>query len=146
MAGTGILPAVALGLQGVSLVAQGMGAAAGNRSEADKAERTARIGRVQADQIDATLRGELSDTISNIRAISAAAGAPVDSPALEAFMEGEIRASDRDRITAVSSARLQAGQSSLDAMAYRRAARWSLIGGAIGGLTKFAGIPEQLGT
>jgi hypothetical protein len=142
MAGTGvILPAVALGLQAFSSISEGIAGSQANQHSARQAETAARVGHIQADQIDATARTELSTTISNIRAIAATAGAPIDSQALQAFISGEERASDRDRRIAVSGARLQAGQSSLDALAYRRAARWSLIGGFMGAATSIAKIP-----
>lgn len=135
-----ILPAIGLGLTGTSMILKGVGQKKANESEADKSIFAFRVGQVQAKQTDTALRNELAVTRSNIRAIMASRGSPVDSPAAEAFIRGEETASDRDRHIAVSNARLQANASGLDAFAFRRAARWSLIGGVAGGLGQFAQI------
>lgn len=132
MAGSGLLlPAIGFGLQAVGMFAKGAAGAAANRSQAENAERSRRVGRIRADQMDTVMRGELASTIGNIRAVAASAGAPVDSPAIQAFIRGEEMASDRDRRIAVGNEVLQAEQYGLDAIQYRKAARWSLLGGAV---------------
>lgn len=136
MAGSGVLlPAIGFGLQAVGFFAKGAAGAVANRSQAENAERDRRVGRLRAAQTDTALRQELHATIGNIRAIAASAGAPVDSPAIEAFIRGEEVASDRDRRVAVSNEIMQAEQYGLDAANFRRAARWSLLGGAFNAAT-----------
>lgn len=131
MAGSGILlPAIGFGLQAVGHFAKGAAGAVANRSQAENAERNRRVGRMRADQVDTVLRNDLASTIGTIRAIAASSGAPVNSPAIEAFIRGEEAASDRDRRIAVSNEILQAEQFGIDAASYRRAARFSLLGGA----------------
>lgn len=143
MAGTGLLTGLAIAGMAASAagsVLRGIGDKKANENEAEKAVLAWRVGQVQADQIDASLRGELDSTLRNIRAIQASSGAPTDSASAEAVANVEAEASDRDRLVAVASTRLQANQSGLDAYMFRRAARWSLFGGILGGLGSLSGI------
>ena len=118
--------------QAAATLAKGIGEAKGFEYDAERAKLAQEVAEVQADQIDATYRDELATTVANIRAIQASSGAPIDSQATMAFIRGEERASDRDRRLAVTSARLQAGQYGLDAIAFRRAARMARIGAFLG--------------
>ncbi|MCW5695323.1 MAG: hypothetical protein KIS96_01180 [Bauldia sp.] len=136
----GGIAAIGIGMQAMSILGRSFGERAAALDQKRKAEFAARVGMVAADQIDTAYRQELAATVSNIRAIQASAGVNVGSPSAQAFLRGEEAASDGDRATAVASARLQAGQHGLDAIAYRRAARWSLIGGAIGAGSTLIGI------
>lgn len=138
--------AIGLGLQGFAMIAQGAGDAAGLRHQAQQMETARRVGEIQADQIDAAHRRELADTFGNMRAIAASAGVPIDSQAFQAAMLGEEVASNRARRTAVANARMQANQFGLDAIAYRRAARFAFAGGVASGLSQFAQIPSLYAT
>jgi len=135
-----VLPAISLGLAGTSAIIRGVGERRGAEHEARQADRAFRVGQVQAAQTDSALRGELDLTLRNIRAIMAARGQDPSTPSAMAFLRGEAEASDRDRRIAVSSLRLQAGQSALDAIALRRAGRFALFGGIASGLGEFARI------
>lgn len=130
----GWIAGIGLAANATSKVVQGIGQSKANQSEAEQSIMAWRVGQAQADQIDAAYRDELDSTMRNIRAIQASAGAPTDSASAQAVAAREAEASDRDRRVAVASARLQANQSGLDAFAFRRAARWSLWGGILGGL------------
>lgn len=129
---------LSLGLGGLSMIFDGISGAASSRYQAQEADRASQIALIQADQIDAQRRGELGDVISNIRAIRAATGVNPDSPSTRAVVAREERQSSMQRRIEVGNARLTAEQRARDALFYRRSARWSLLGGAIGGLTQFA--------
>lgn len=138
-AGAGIImQAVGLGLTGVSLVARGAAGAAAGREDARRAEVNRRVANVQADQIDASYRDELDRTVRNIAAIQASSGAPINAPSTMAYIRRETEASDTDRRIAVANARLQADAAGMDAIAFRRAARWSLGVGVAQGAQSFA--------
>lgn len=134
-----VLGIAGMGAKAVGSVAQGIGDARANQSEADKSVLAWRVGEVQADQIDASYRNELDATLRNIRAIQASSGVAAGSPSGDAVAAVEAEASDRDRRVAVASARLQSNQSLADSFMFRRAARWSLFGGVLGGLGSLAG-------
>jgi hypothetical protein len=129
-----LLPFIAIGLSATSTILGGVGEARGTRHEAEQAEIAARVGDIQADQLDADYRREFSTTLANIRAIQASAGAPVNSPSSQAYVAAEEAESTQQRQRAVTSARLGATQARLDAIAYRRAARGALFGAAVGAL------------
>lgn len=107
--------------------------------QAEQSKRAAEVGRVQADQIDASYRDELNSTISNIRAIRASSGAGALSPTGIAIEDKQQRTSDRDRRIDVGSKRMQATQDENDAKFRRSSAGWALLGGATSGLSKFFG-------
>jgi hypothetical protein len=125
-----------LGLAGSLVSAVGQSQA--DKYAAAQSERAAQVGRIQADQIDANYRDELNSTISNIRAIRASAGVGANSPTGMAIEAKQQKTSDRDRKIDVGSRRMQATQDEQDAAFRRSSAKYALIGGAIGGLSKFA--------
>ena len=126
-------------MSGVSGIVGAMGQAAGQKWEAEKAKRAAEIGRVQADQIDASYRDELNSTISNIRAIRSSSGASVNSPTGRAIEADQEKISNRDRKIDVGSRRMQATQDEADAKFRRSAAKTALFGGIAKSLPSFFG-------
>lgn len=111
---------------------------AGNYAAA-QSKRAAEVGRVQADQIDASYRDELNSTLANIKAIRSSAGVGMDSPTGQAFDAAQVKKSDRDRIIDVGSKRMQATQDENDAKFRKSAARMSLIGGVAKSIPSFFG-------
>lgn len=117
-------PFVAAGLAGAI---RGYGEYQGKSYEASKAKRAGEIARVQADQIDAQYREELSSTISNIRAIRASAGVGANSPSERAYIAEQERVSSRERRIVAGGKRMQANQYDSDSRFLRRSARFSLF-------------------
>ena len=111
---------------------------AGNYA-AEQSKRAAEVGRIQADQIDASYRDELNSTLANIKAIRSSAGVGSDSPTGQAVEAGQVKTSNRDRIIDVGSKRMQATQDENDAKFRKSAARMSLIGGVAKSLPSFFG-------
>lgn len=107
--------------------------------EAAKSKRAATVGKIQADQIDASYRDELNSTISNIRAIRASSGVGANSPTGMAIEADQERISNRDRRIDVGSKRMQAKQDEDDAKFRKSAAKVSLIGGVAKSLPSFFG-------
>lgn len=133
------LPLVSGIMTGVSGIIGAQGAAAGQKWEAQKAQRAAEVGRVRANQIDATYRDELNSTIANIRAIRASSGASVGSPTGMAIEADQQRISDRDRKIEVGNQRMQANQDEADAKFRKSAAKNALFGGIAKSLPSFFG-------
>lgn len=126
-------------MSGVSGIIGAMGQSAGQKWEAEKAKRAAEVGRVQADQIDASYRDELNSTISNIRAIRSASGASVNSPTGRAIEADQEKISNRDRKIDVGSRRMQATQDESDAKFRKSAAKTALFGGTAKSIPAFFG-------
>lgn len=105
------------GFGAASSIAQGYGQQAAAESAASKAEfdaqradRAAEFGRIQADQTDAGLREELAVTLSNIDAIRASSNVAPGSPTGEAIKDHETYISDRQRTSKVATLRAQADE------------------------------------
>ena len=111
---------------------------AGNYAAA-QSKRAAQVGRIQADQIDASYREELNSTLANIKSIRASAGVDPNSPTGQAVNADQIRTSNRDRIIDVGSKRMQANQDEADAKFRKSAAKVSLLGGTMKALPSFFG-------
>lgn len=126
-------------LSGISTLVGAVGAFAGQRHQADQAETQAKVGRIQADQIDAAYRDELRSTINNIQAIRASSGAGADSPTALAIQQNERTISDRNRIRDVANRRIQANQDEADADYLRSSAAISLFGGTVKAIPSFFG-------
>lgn len=120
---------IAAALSGLGGLVGAYGQYQAGKYAAAQSERAAQIGRVQADQIDASYRDELNSTISNIRAIRAGTGVGASSPTQMAIEADQEKTSRRDRIIEVGSKRMQATQDEADARFRRSAARVSLFGG-----------------
>lgn len=100
-----------------SSIAKGYGeqAAADTRAgkaefDAQRAERAAEFGRIQANQTDAGLREELQTTLANIDAIRASSNIMPGSPTGEAIKDRESYISDRQRRAKVTSIMAQADE------------------------------------
>lgn len=111
---------------------------AGNYAAA-QSKRAAQVGRIQADQIDASYREELNSTLANIKSIRASAGVDPNSPTGQAVNADQVRTSNRDRIIDVGSKRMQANQDEADAKFRKSAAKVSLLGGTMKALPSFFG-------
>lgn len=127
-------------LTGGSLLLSGVGGAIGYGQQSQQAKNAATTGRIQANQIDAGYRDELSSTINNIRAIRAGTGGVIDSPTGQAIEAENTRVSDRNRTRDVASRRIQANQSEQDAKTFRNSAITSLLGGTAKSLPHFFGM------
>jgi hypothetical protein len=137
----GIGPAMAIGgmaLQGVSTMMGAKGEAAGMQYDAQKADRAAKVARIEADQTQTVLTNELNTTISNIRAVRASTGANPDSPTSRAIIDGETKVSEREQRIRRGNSMMQAAQSEDDARFYRSASKKVLRGAAIGAAGGFA--------
>lgn len=126
-----------LGLAGGLVSAYGQ-YQAGNHAAA-QSQRAAQVGRINADQVDASYRDELNSTIANINSIRASAGVGANSPTGRAIEADQQRVSDRDRRIEVGSKRMQATQDEQDARFRRSSARMALFGGAATSLAKYYG-------
>jgi hypothetical protein len=76
--------------------------------DAQRSERAAEFGRINADEVDAQFREALNTTLTSIDAIRASSGIDPTSPTGLAIKENETRISDRDRLNKITSIRLQA--------------------------------------
>jgi hypothetical protein len=132
----GVVAPILTGLSGiVGAVGQYQ---AGNHAAA-QSKRAAQVGRIQADQIDASYRDELNSTLANIKSIRASAGVDPNSPTGQAVEAGQVRTSNRDRMIDVGSKRMQANQDEADAKFRKSAAKVSLLGGTMKALPSFFG-------
>lgn len=131
--------AVAPILTGLSGIVGAVGQYQAGNHAAAQSKRAAEVGRVQADQIDASYRDELNSTLSNIKAIRSSAGVGSDSPTGQAIEAGQVKTSNRDRIIEVGSKRMQATQDDADAKFRKSAAKLSLFGGTAKALPSFFG-------
>lgn len=111
---------------------------AGNYA-AGQSKRAAQVGRIQADQIDASYRDELNSTLANIKSIRASAGVDPNSPTGQAVNADQVRTSNRDRIIDVGSKRMQANQDEADSKFRKSAAKVALLGGTAKSLPSFFG-------
>lgn len=137
-------------MQTAFMLAGGLASAIGQSQAqeyaAAQSKRAAQIGKIQADQIDASYRAELNDTISSIRALRAGAGVGMDSPTGMAIEANEERKSNRDRRIEVGNRRMQAFQDEQDARFRKRAGQVALFSGVAGTLGKsWGGISDFFG-
>ncbi|MBB3313634.1 valyl-tRNA synthetase [Rhizobium sp. BK196] len=133
---------VSLIVGGLSLASgfiSGKGDQAAQNYKAQQSERAAQIGKIQADQVDASYRSELNSTIANIRAIRSSAGVDPNSPTGMAIDAEQERRSDRDRIIEVGNKRMQSTQDEEDARFYRHSAKSALLGPVVRSLPAFFG-------
>lgn len=114
--------------------------------QAERAQRAAEFGRVQADQTDAQLREDLATTVANIDAIRASSNIDPRSPTGYAIKDRETYVSDRTRRNAVTSIRMQAAEDERMAQygksvaAYQRSVGdYALKMGKLGALATVAG-------
>lgn len=133
---------VSLIVGGLSLASgfiSGKGDQAAQNYKAQQSERAAQIGKIQADQVDASYRSELNSTIANIRAIRSSAGVDPNSPTGMAIDAKQEQTSNRDRSIEVANKRMQATQDEEDAKFYRSSAKSALLGPVVKSLPAFFG-------
>lgn len=126
-------------LTGLSGIVGAVGQYQSGQYAAAQSKRAAQVGRVQADQVDASYRDELNSTISNIRSMRAGTGTASNSPTGLALEAGTEKQSNRDRKIDVGSKRMQAAQDESDARFRRSSAAFSLVGGVAKSLPSFFG-------
>jgi hypothetical protein len=86
-----------LALTVASDVTQGSATQAADDFKADRAQRAAEFGQVQATLTDVTMRENLNTTLGNIETIRAAAGIDPTSPTTAALLDRSEQLSDRQR-------------------------------------------------
>jgi len=114
-------------IQASEVKAEGKAQAAGLLHSAEAAERAAKRGFTQADQISAAYRVDLTTTVANIRAIRASTGASASSPSTIAYIEKQEKASNTARKIKVGGVRAESAQANIDALFYRASAKEALI-------------------
>lgn len=124
---------------GLSSLVGAVGQYQAGQYAAEQSKRAAQVGRVKADQIDASYRDDLNSTIANIRSIRASAGMGALSPTGMAVETDAERRSTRDRRIDVGSQRMQATQDENDARFRKNAAAVGLFGGVAKSLPSFFG-------
>lgn len=110
-----------LALTAASDITQGSATQAQDEFQADKAERAAKFGELQATLTDTTMLQNLNTTLGNIESVRAAAGADPNSPTAVALMDQSESRSDSQRLAAVGSQRAQSAEDLASADYLRRA-------------------------
>lgn len=127
---------IAAGLTLASGLVSGIGSYQSGMYAAEQSERAAKVGEIQADQVNAAYRDDLNSTIANIKAIRATAGVGANSPTEMAYIAEQRDTSEGDRKIEVGNKLMQADQDRADAAFRRSSAGWALFGDVMGGLTK----------
>lgn len=102
-------------------ITKGNATKAADDFKADRAERAAQFGELQATLTDTTMRENLNTTLGNIEAIRAAAGTDPNSPTGMALLDRSTQLSDRQREATVGSIKSQAGEDRASADYLRKA-------------------------
>jgi hypothetical protein len=110
-----------LALTVASDITSGNATQAADEFKADRAERAAQFGEMQATLTDTTMRENLNTTLGNIETIRAAANADPTSPTGAVLLEHSEELSDRQRMAAVGTQRTQAADDRASADYLRRA-------------------------
>jgi hypothetical protein len=110
-----------LALTAASDVTKGSATQAADDFQADRAQRAAEFGQVQASLTDTTMRENLNTTLGNIEAVRAAAGIDPTSPTTAALMDRNEALSDRQRMAAVGSIKAQSAEDLASADYLRKA-------------------------
>lgn len=135
----GPLSIATLGLSAFSSVAKGSASQSSYGAQADRAERAADFGRLQANLTDVTLRDELNRTLGNIDVIRAAGRIDPTSPTTAALLERETMVSDRQRNAALLNIRSQVNEDEASATYLRQAGDYALRMGYLDAGIKVAG-------
>lgn len=144
-AGTGasVASIASLGLSALGSVEKGMGTQAADNFQADRAERAAQFGRLQANLTDTTMRENLNTTLANIDTIRAAAHIDPTSPTGAAINAHETMLSDRARTTALLGINSQISEDEASAKYLRDAGDFALKMGYLGaGITIAGGVAK----
>lgn len=115
-----------LGLSAYSSVLKGQGTKAADEFQADRAERAAQFGRLQAGLTDTVMRERMNTTLSNIDVIRGAARIDPTSPTTAALKDRASLIADRQRTAAVLTQRSQAAEDDASANYLRQAGDFAL--------------------
>lgn len=137
-AAAGTLSALSPLMSAYGSVMKGQGTQAADDMQADRLNRAADFGRVQADLTDTTMREQLNTTIGNIDAIRAAGRIDPTSPTSAALIDRQTQLGDRSRGAALLNIRSQVSEDEASAAYLRKAGDFALMQGYIEGGTKIA--------
>lgn len=129
---------LSLGLSAGSSIMQGLGQKSSLEMEADKAQRAAAFGRLQADLTDTSFRENLRNTLGNIDAIRAAGNVSPDSPTTAAVEDRARTLSERQRRASLLSIRSQVAENEAGAAYLREAGNYALLTSIVGAGAKVA--------
>lgn len=127
------------GLSAFSSIEKGMGSSVADQYQAERLERAAQVGRVQAAQTGAQLTQRENDMLGNIDAVRAAAHDDPTSPTGAAIRDtAENRLTTQKTIT-VDNILEQVDEDESDAAYERSAAKYAMTGGIVGGAASLLG-------
>lgn len=130
-----------IGLQAYATILQSQGVAAGDDYQAEKLDTAATYGNLKAVQTGGQMTRNLNQTLGNIDAVRAAAGADPNSPTGAAFRDNQESVGDDQRGIVVGSILQQSRQDSADAAYFRQAGNSALLAG---GISAAAGIAKGI--
>src|SRR5450432_3863976 len=110
--------ATSLALQGHATILQSQGVAAADEFQATKLESAATYGELKAVQTGGQMTRQINQTLGNIDAVRAAAGADPNSPTGAAFRDNQEEIGTTQKTTTVNSILAQATQDKNDAAYY----------------------------
>jgi hypothetical protein len=135
-----------LALTAASDITKGSATQAADNFQADRAERAAQFGELQASLTDTTMRENLNATLGNIESIRAAAGTDPNSPTGTAILDRNEALSDRQRMAAVGSQRGQAAEDRASADYLRRAGDFAVTQSYLSAATDVASAGAKFAT
>jgi hypothetical protein len=142
----GGLSIASAGLSAYSTILQGQGVAAADEFQATKLESAAVYGELKATQTGGQMTRSLNQTLGNIDAVRAAAGADPTSPTGAAFRDNQEEIGTTQKTTTVNSILAQATQDKNDAAYYKSAASDALFAGEISAAAGIAKGLASMGT
>jgi hypothetical protein len=135
----GPLSIASLGLSAYSSIAKGQGTQAADQMQAERAERAAAFGKLQAGLTDTVMRENLNTTLGNIEVIRAASHIDPTSPTTAAIEDRQSMISDRQRTAALLSIKSQVSEDEASAKYLRDAGDYALSMGYLDAGVKIAG-------
>jgi hypothetical protein len=121
-----------IGLSAFGALEKGAATQAADQYQAEKLERAAAIGRVQAAQTSAQMTEKLNNTLGNIDAVRAAAHDDPTSPTGAAIRDLTEDRGNRAKSITVDNILEQVDQDTADAAYERSAGQYALLGGGLG--------------
>lgn len=137
MAGPASVASLALTVAGD--ITKGNATQAADNFQADRAQRAAEFGQMQATLTDTTMREQLNTTLGNIEAVRAAAHADPNSPTGAALLDSSEALSDRQRMAAVGSIKAQSAEDLASADYLRKAGDFAVTQSYLTAATDVAG-------
>jgi hypothetical protein len=128
-----------LGLSAFSSITKAEGTHAADEMQADRAQRAADFGRLQANLTDASMRENLNVTLGNIDVIRAAGHIDPSSPTTAAVEDYNRMVGERARTAAELSIRSQVAEDEAGASYLRKAGDFALSQGYLDAGVKIAG-------